>query len=620
MQVSVVSSHNQKKGLKCVDIEKVFEAIKTGGKQREQIEYIRKLVSQGVNGAVLRDEKAKLPAVLFNGVFAERNNAGLQQASGLMILDWDEISDDLYKIQDYVYAVFKSPTAKGFKALIRIPVVKSDAEYKTYFAAIQKLVPSIDPSGKDIARLCYFSFDDAIAIHEWDKVKVWTERIIPKPFDQPKFHNSQKNSKTDPTLIAKAMRMISNSILGTRHETALKAGRLIGGYVAGKQVDEFEAKDIMETHIMKHSPDDYIDHYKAFLDGIENGKKQPLTKKELKEIDEEDKLGTIHISLDEVEEKMDYFFHNGMPKGYKLGWKDLDENYTLVLGSTTYLYSSPYSGKSQFWNESLINLSKFYGMRHAIFSPETGEAYEIYTELCRIYAKKNYSHYAMTDIEREEAKDFIKRHFIVIDGDYFEKDLTIQDICDYTTMLETKLNQKIHTLTIDPYNELKHDYGNARDIHLEEELKFIRRNAKNNERHICIVTHVRDQEGHYVKDPEGGYTFYVMPTFRDIAGGQAWSRKGMMMLAVWRPIVVKKGMNKDTVFVGEREYKTNQLVVQVQKAKPKMYGQTGEVNLYYDKTKHSYYDDAGEFARHPEEQMFAKVEEKLVEEKENYPF
>lgn len=619
MKVSVVSNHTQTKNLVAADVEEIFKAIGTGGKQTEQILKIRKMVSDKVGEDLVKKEKAKLPAILFNGTFSERNNEGLIESSGLMILDFDNDVPNMEKFKDFIYAMFKSPSGTGVKILFRIPIVKSDAEYKTYFYAVQKQIPQIDPSGKDIARLCYFSLDEEIYVQTFENVKVWTEKIESVvPLQEPV--KGKKTLHTNWQHVNTAMQMISNSMVGNRHETMLRAGRLLGGYISGGDVDESESKTIIQNHIQLHSPDDYQDHIRAFNDAIENGKKSPLTKKELKEIiDEVEKLGTIHLTLEDVRDEMDFRFENGLEKGYKTGWVDLDKHYTILLGSTTYLYSSPFAGKSQVLNEVLVNLSRFYGMRHALFSPETGNAAEIFQELAQIYHRKDFKKGIMSDLEKEEAYEFLKKYFIVLDGDFFDKELTIQDVCDYVSLLERKYDLKIHTLTIDPYNELKHHYGSRQDLELETELKYVRRSAKNNERHIFIVTHVRDQDGQY--DKEGGFTYYHLPTFRDVAGGQTWSRKGMMMMAVWRPVVIKRDNDSDEVIVNGKTIKANQTIIQVQKAKPKGYGSIGEVNLYYQWKEHSFKDDRGNYAIHPDKQ-FEVIQNKLIPEtnEEPYPF
>lgn len=613
MEVSFVASHNQNKNVKTVQLNHVFESIKTGGKVLPQIQKIRELVSAGGNDDLVKAEKGKLPAIMFNGIFNERKNEALISGTGLMILDFDDVKDgfeDELKGNKFVFGYWKSPSGNGFKALLKIPVVKSDADFKSYFYAVQHHFPLVDPSGKDVARLCYFSFDPNIFINE-DAV-LWEEKISSNVAPSTKNINVHRFDRTNWKLITPAMQMIDNSMVGNRHATMLKVGRLMGGYIAGKEIDESETMTIIQNHIQIHSPDDYKDHIKAFLDGVEHGKREPLTSDEIKTISLEDKLGKIHFGLDDAIDKMDYIYENGDEKGYYLGWADLDELYSLHMGSTTYIYSAPHSGKTQFWMESLVNLSMFYGMRHVIFSPETGDAADNFIELCQIYTRKDFKGaFKMSVVEKEIAYAFVREHFVVIDGDSANKDLNTEDICDYVTLLERKFNKKIHTLTFDPFNELEHDYGHARDLYIEKTLKFVRRNAKNNNRHICIVTHVKDQFPIHVK--EKGLTYYPIPTARDIAGGQAWYRKGMMMMAIWRPVMTAAGSNIIEVEIENRMIKSNQTIIQVQKSKPKGRGGVGEVNLYYDWKRHTFTDDFGNIAT-KKEQRTEPIQDRMLDE------
>ena len=63
-----------------VPIEKIIKRIQKGT-SKELVETIR-------NGA--KENKNRLPCILFSGIFNERNSNSLQQHSGLMVLDFDK--------------------------------------------------------------------------------------------------------------------------------------------------------------------------------------------------------------------------------------------------------------------------------------------------------------------------------------------------------------------------------------------------------------------------------------------------------------------------------------------------------------------------------------------------
>ena len=113
---------------------------------------------------------SKLPLVTFGGIFNKpRSKANLKQHSGQASIDFDEYdktkSDNLFeqlKNDKYVHIMFRSPSY-GIKVIVKIPIVKSDEEYKQYFYAIfehfSKYSPSQDTGCADVSRLCFLSHD-----------------------------------------------------------------------------------------------------------------------------------------------------------------------------------------------------------------------------------------------------------------------------------------------------------------------------------------------------------------------------------------------------------------------------------------------------------------------------
>ena len=114
--------------------------------------------------------KMQLPVVTFGGDFSKRNNASLRKASGLLTLDFDEVQDipalivEL-KAHKSIFASWTSPSGNGVKALVKIPIVQDDKEYKEYFKQISAVFNGVDESGKDIARACFESYDPDIYVN-----------------------------------------------------------------------------------------------------------------------------------------------------------------------------------------------------------------------------------------------------------------------------------------------------------------------------------------------------------------------------------------------------------------------------------------------------------------------
>jgi hypothetical protein len=563
-----------------VNISYVFDKIRKGGPFVQQIERIQELNKTDENSA--QELKKQLPGVTFCGIFKQRKADKLIKATGLVILDFDEKETDYSYLKEdaFIYACWKSPRG-GCKALIKIPEVKNDQEFKAYFYAIQSAYPEVDLSGKDISRFCFISYDPEIHINEHSEI--WTKKVQNKSTDTsiPLVHNI----KSDVKKISIALQMIDNGEIGNRNNTILKAGKLMGGYIATGEVNELDVLDICERAIYAKDPEDYKANIKTFTNGIEYGKLQPLSSSEIKETITEVKIGKIDYSIEDSSDAIDDLYNNGFAKGLETGWKHFNPYYSVKLGYTTYIYGPPFTGKTIWLFNLLVNLSRLSGLKHAIYSPETGSASEVYALLIQVYAQGDITNTFKNQISKtklEEAKTFIGKHFLVISTDETDDELTPEDILDYVDFLANKYETKIDTVTIDPWNELKHEISEREDIYLNKELKRIRVHARKRNRHLFLITHIRDQKPS--GNDELGTTIYPFPTPHDVAGGQVWYRKGFMMLGFYRHFIPD---GHDMVKIGkDRTFEKDQLLVRVQKFKPEGTGKRGEIEFRYDLKRH----------------------------------
>lgn len=288
----------------------------------------------------------------------------------------------------------------------------------------------------------------------------------------------------------------------------------------------------------------------------------------------------MYKKLDDVKDALHLYRANGVQRGYSIGWKWEMLPLTIKKGSTTYLGAAPHSGKTELIFEILINLSCIHGLKHAIFSPETGTPEEVYAELCHKYIGKSYvnNEWAMSERERERAEYFISQHFIVVDP--VDEDLTITQFYSLVDEIENDFG-RIDTTLIDPWNELTEelipeDLGRE-DKYLSRILGYCRKNARKTDRHNFVVNHVRDQ----ATRKQDQLVYFPMPSARDMAGGQVWFRKGMLMLMSWRP---PQGYLHEG-----RPAEPNELHLKIAKSKPKGVSQNGIYEMYYDIEKQKYY-------------------------------
>ncbi len=157
----------------------ILEEIKTG-KYKHAIIYLRKSLSENKMEAYEKAKKS-LPAFTPSGKFVGgRKLEFLTEYSKFMILDIDKLSTtDLQKSKsiaaqsEFTFACFISPSGNGLKILVKIDTPKT--EHKETFLKVQAhyeniLKLEIDKSGKDVTRLCFYSWDENLFINENSKI------------------------------------------------------------------------------------------------------------------------------------------------------------------------------------------------------------------------------------------------------------------------------------------------------------------------------------------------------------------------------------------------------------------------------------------------------------------
>jgi hypothetical protein len=153
----------------------ILEEIKTG-KHKPGIIYLRKSLAEKKEEAYNKAKKS-LPAFTPSGKFVGgRKLEFLTEYSKFIILDIDKLStNDLQKSKsiaaqsEFTYACFISPSGNGLKILVKIETPKT--EHKETFLKVQAhyeniLKLEIDKSGKDLTRLCFYSWDENLFLNE----------------------------------------------------------------------------------------------------------------------------------------------------------------------------------------------------------------------------------------------------------------------------------------------------------------------------------------------------------------------------------------------------------------------------------------------------------------------
>jgi len=149
-------------------LDEILELIQKG-KFKTKVEKLQKLLSKNKDKEYSQNKKSLLaftPSARYNG---GRKAEFIEEYSRIIILDIDKIDNEtLIAIKQksienkYTRACFISPSGKGLKILIKSN--NSLLKHREAFLQIQEyyeklLHVKIDPSGKDVSRLCFFSYD-----------------------------------------------------------------------------------------------------------------------------------------------------------------------------------------------------------------------------------------------------------------------------------------------------------------------------------------------------------------------------------------------------------------------------------------------------------------------------
>jgi len=293
-------------------------------------------------------------------------------------------------------------------------------------------------------------------------------------------------------------------------------------------------------------------------------------------------MRNIIYTAEELRGSLTTLRNEGVKKGAWTGFDSLYDKYSVKKGSTTYIYAGAHQGKSQFAFELMMNLSEFSGWKWAVYSPETGSPTEVFAELLWVYLRKPFlinNKITATDEETERAIDFINRHFFIIDSGL--QDLSIEGYYTAVEQIEADYDIKIDGCLVDPFTEIKTDVssGVRDDIAIGQILTKVRKHSADKNFHTIVTVHTKHQQAKY----KNGVPYVDVPTMNDIAGGMQWSRKGMMVVNVWR---CPFGLEDENGI----PYEPNQVKITVVKAKPKIVGKLGSVTLYYDKLSNRYYE------------------------------
>lgn len=275
----------------------------------------------------------------------------------------------------------------------------------------------------------------------------------------------------------------------------------------------------------------------------------------------------VVVPIRERMERLMELHARGMPKGDLTGWPSVDELYTVAPGQLTIVTGWPGSGKSEWIDALLVNLSH-QGWRLAIFSPENHPIEVHQSKVLEKLIGKPFGAGPSERIFKEEIAEhsgYMDEHFGFMEAP--EGAVSVHSVLHGSQAFLAP--SKKRGLVIDPWNELEH----WRPPHLNETeyisraLSMIRHWARRNRVHVWLCAHPQK-----VRRNDDGKLPIPRPDM--ISGSQNWWNKADACVTVYRDF-----------------HENTELVeIHVQKIRFKHVGRIGVATLRYDLTTGRYFE------------------------------
>lgn len=266
----------------------------------------------------------------------------------------------------------------------------------------------------------------------------------------------------------------------------------------------------------------------------------------------------------------------GLPPGDKTGWHSLDRHYTVAPGQFTVVTGWPSSGKSEWLDALLVNLSR-QGWKFALFSPEN---HPIELHIAKLLEKVSGKPFGDGPTERltlddvDEYSDDIDQSFAFVESQG-DGALTVNEVIEAAEPHLRQWGDAKRGLVIDPWNELEHwrPQGLSETEYVSKTLSYVRNWARRNKVHVWIVAHPQKMKREDGKLP--------IPTPDMISGSQHWWNKADCAITVYRDL---------------QKFDSHEVDVYVQKCRFKHIGRSGFVTLHYDRVTGRYSNPTAELA------------------------
>lgn len=494
-----------------VTIIKALHRIRDGA-SRTTVESVRK---------GNKEEKIRLPAVLFSGEFSSRHDDDIHEHSGFIVLDFDHVEVERTKkalaTDDYIYSCWVSPSGTGVKALVK---VSSPERHRDHFRALVRYFDErygleLDHSGVNESRACFESYDPEIVI------KTSSEKFAMLLSEESAEAEPPGPSSlfTDYDKLNIAARMVRSAPDGTKHNALIKAATLCGGYIEAGRMEEEEVVRVLTREIERRDIDSLDSAIIDIRQGIQHGRTRPI-KDAVQQ--EEEAIRTMQLEDGDFsflsEDDSDFswieaYSEGRIPHGLDTGSETLDK-YFRYKKELVIFNGHSNVGKTTVALYMMANASTRHGWKWLVYSAENKSS-SVKMQLMQFYLDKKVG--SMTYTERKLSFEWVQKHFSVVNND------KVYSYLDILMFMEKVNHQyKIDAVFVDPYNSLRLDLRssemkNPHDYHYEAATSFLTF-SNNNDVAVWLnmhaMTEAQRRKGNdglptapYAEDTEGGGKF-----------------------------------------------------------------------------------------------------------------
>ncbi len=259
------------------------------------------------------------------------------------------------------------------------------------------------------------------------------------------------------------------------------------------------------------------------------------------------------------------FYDEGLPVGKSTGWNVLDTYLRILLGEFWVVHGRTGQGKSSWVNALLVNLSRLYGMRFAICSPEWvpialhGVAL-METHIGKPLDRKRYGDAAMDRDELEQARSWLMSAGTFIDPKHK----------DVATVIErfkaARFRRGCEVFIVDPWTELEHRHERGEDKldYIDRSISDLQDFGRDYGALVILVAHqpkpMRD------KDRDGKIRYLDAGVY-GAANAAAFANKADHVIEYSWP-----------------DPDSNEAIIHVEKVRKRFLGRPGTASLWFDRT------------------------------------